>query len=51
MVQIKVVNRSDRTVEVFVSKYSNSNGDDKWYTLHAGDQDTYVSFLFHQQAT
>ncbi len=38
---ILVVNSTSSPGSVFVSKYSNSKGDDSWYTLAAGARDTW----------
>ena len=38
---IIVVNNSSAAIHVFVSKYTNSNGSDEWYTIAAGQRDTW----------
>ncbi|KAI0644561.1 hypothetical protein C8Q79DRAFT_780337 [Trametes meyenii] len=38
---IIVVNKSSAPISVFVSKYSNSKGDDSWFTLGPGASDTW----------
>ncbi|KAI0666530.1 hypothetical protein C8Q78DRAFT_983646 [Trametes maxima] len=38
---IIVVNKSSAPISVFVSKYSNSKGDDAWFTLGPGASDTW----------
>ena len=38
---IIVVNNSSAAIHVFVSKYTNSNGSDEWYTIAAGKRDTW----------
>ena len=39
---IIVVNNSPAAIHVFVSKYSNSNGSDEWYTIAAGKRDSWA---------
>ena len=39
---IIVVNNSSPAIHVFVSKYSNSNGSDEWYTIAAGKRDSWA---------
>ena len=39
---IIVVNNSSSAIHVFVSKYSNSNGSDEWYTIAAGKRDSWA---------
>ena len=39
---IIVVNNSSAAIHVFVSKYSNSNGSDEWYTIAAGKRDSWA---------
>ncbi|KAI0737949.1 hypothetical protein C8Q80DRAFT_1275982 [Daedaleopsis nitida] len=41
MGSIIVVNASNQTVSCFVSKYSNSGGDDSWFTLSPGQRDSW----------
>ncbi|KAI0737933.1 hypothetical protein C8Q80DRAFT_283812 [Daedaleopsis nitida] len=41
MGSIIVVNASSQTVSCFVSKYSNSGGDDSWFTLSPGQRDSW----------
>ncbi len=38
---IIVVNNSSSPIQVFVSKYSNSNGNDDWFTIAAGKRDSW----------
>ncbi|TFK94871.1 hypothetical protein K466DRAFT_593169 [Polyporus arcularius HHB13444] len=39
---IIVVNSSSSPVQVFVSKYSNSNGSDEWFTIAPGKRDSWA---------
>ena len=39
---IIVVNNSSAAIHVLVSKYSNSNGSDEWYTIAAGKRDSWA---------
>ena len=39
---IIVVNNSSAAIHVFVSKYTNSNGSDEWYTIAAGKRDSWA---------
>ncbi|KAI9067858.1 hypothetical protein FKP32DRAFT_1562880 [Trametes sanguinea] len=41
MGSIIVINSSGSTVAAFVSKYSNSGGDDGWFNLAAGGRDSW----------
>ncbi|KAI0642683.1 hypothetical protein C8Q79DRAFT_1013353 [Trametes meyenii] len=41
MSSIIVINKSSSAVSVFVSKYSNSSGDDSWFTVAAGGRDSW----------
>ncbi|KAI0356081.1 hypothetical protein OH77DRAFT_1520632 [Trametes cingulata] len=38
---IIVINESCGPMHVFVSKYSNKNGGDAWYTIEAGERDSW----------
>ncbi|KAI0676446.1 hypothetical protein C8Q78DRAFT_1073251 [Trametes maxima] len=38
---IIVINNSSSAISVFVSKYSNSNGDDSWFTISPGARDSW----------
>ncbi|RDX55353.1 hypothetical protein OH76DRAFT_1338416 [Lentinus brumalis] len=38
---IIVVNSSSSPIHVFVSKYSNSNGSDEWFTIAPGKRDSW----------
>ncbi|KAL7277302.1 hypothetical protein ACG7TL_009158 [Trametes sanguinea] len=41
MGSIIVINNSSSTISVFVSKYSNSDGSDAWFTLQPGARDSW----------
>ena len=41
MPSIIVANNSAEKISAFVSKYTNSNGSDEWYTIAAGKRDTW----------
>ncbi|KAJ3007967.1 hypothetical protein NUW54_g3337 [Trametes sanguinea] len=41
MGSIIVINNSGSTISVFVSKYSNGDGSDAWYTLQPGARDSW----------
>jgi hypothetical protein len=41
MTAIIVENKSSAPIQVFVSKYSNSDGNDKWFELQPGAKDSW----------
>lgn len=41
-----VENKSGKTVEVFVSRYSNTNGSQAWVTLKHGETDTRPRYYY-----
>lgn len=45
---VVVKNNSNAAVQCFVSKYSNPNGADEWFTLHPGCEDTWCRGESHE---
>ncbi|KAI0807573.1 hypothetical protein C8Q74DRAFT_1228096 [Fomes fomentarius] len=41
MGSIIVINASNEEISSFISKYSNSNGDDNWFKVAAGGRDSW----------
>ena len=41
MGSIIVINKSSSSISAFVSKWTNNNGDEKWFTLAAGARDSW----------